>query len=131
MLYPDFLQHYRWDAGQKRWHRRRNVQAAPTIGSVVSLTPGHGDVFYLRVPLHHVFRRSGRSDLKAPTTRAKTKKTNAKNVAEATIRQPAGGGTIRPPGTPERYDMKSSFLSRARPEAGGGTKGDTTRDAPK
>ncbi|KAF0297588.1 hypothetical protein FJT64_004932 [Amphibalanus amphitrite] len=53
-LYPDFPQKYRWDAGQKRWHRRRNMQAAPTIGRVVSLTPRHGDVFYLRVLLHHV-----------------------------------------------------------------------------
>ena len=54
VLYPDFPKKYRWDAGQKRWHRRRNVQAAPTIGRVVSLTPRHGDVFYLRVLLHHV-----------------------------------------------------------------------------
>ncbi|XP_043203640.1 uncharacterized protein LOC122371383 [Amphibalanus amphitrite] len=54
VLYPDFPQKYRWDAGQKRWHRRRNMQAAPTIGRVVSLTPRHGDVFYLRVLLHHV-----------------------------------------------------------------------------
>ncbi|KAF0298389.1 hypothetical protein FJT64_004256 [Amphibalanus amphitrite] len=30
------------------------MQAAPTIGRVVSLTPRHGDVFYLRVLLHHV-----------------------------------------------------------------------------
>ncbi|KAF0293088.1 hypothetical protein FJT64_008988 [Amphibalanus amphitrite] len=34
VLYPDFPQKYRWDAGQKRWHRRRNMQAAPTIGRV-------------------------------------------------------------------------------------------------
>ena len=54
VLYPDFPQHYRWDAGQRRWRRRRNVQAAPTIGRLVSLTPRHGDVFYLRVLLHHV-----------------------------------------------------------------------------
>ncbi|KAF0290947.1 hypothetical protein FJT64_010897 [Amphibalanus amphitrite] len=54
VLYPDFPQKYRWDAGQKRWHQRRHMQAAPTIGRVVSLTPRHGDVFYLRVLLHHV-----------------------------------------------------------------------------
>ena len=54
VLYPDFPLHYRWDAGGKRWLRRRNLQTAPTIGRVVTLAPRHGDVFYLRILLHHV-----------------------------------------------------------------------------
>ena len=54
ILYADFPHKYRWVPGTKRWLRRSNVLAAPTIGRVVSLTPRHGDVFYLRVLLHHV-----------------------------------------------------------------------------
>ena len=64
VLYPDLPLHCRWDAGQKRWIRRRNVLAAPTIGRVVSLTPRHGDVFYLRVLLHHVPGAATFSDLR-------------------------------------------------------------------
>ncbi|KAF0301859.1 hypothetical protein FJT64_003070 [Amphibalanus amphitrite] len=54
LLYPDFPSRYTWQAGQKVWRKRRQQQAAEAIGRVVSLSPRHGDVFYLRVLLHHV-----------------------------------------------------------------------------
>ena len=54
LLYPDFPRHCRWDKGRRRWVRRQNYQAAPTIGRVVSVSPRQGDVFYLRLLLHHV-----------------------------------------------------------------------------
>ena len=64
VLYPEFPRLYRWDKGQKQWFRRRNVLASPTIGRVVSLTPRHGDVFYLRVLLHHVPGATAFTDLR-------------------------------------------------------------------
>ncbi|KAF0314588.1 hypothetical protein FJT64_014988 [Amphibalanus amphitrite] len=54
LLYPDFPRHCRWDKGRRNWVRRQNHQAAPTIGRVVSVSPRQGDVFYLRLLLHHV-----------------------------------------------------------------------------
>ena len=54
LLYSDFPSHYTWQAGQKVWRKRRQRQATEAIGRVVSLSPRHGDVFYLRVLLHHV-----------------------------------------------------------------------------
>ena len=54
LLYPDFPARYTWQAGQKVWKKRAYQQATEAIGRVVSLSPRHGDVFYLRVLLHHV-----------------------------------------------------------------------------
>ncbi|XP_043242049.1 uncharacterized protein LOC122391808 [Amphibalanus amphitrite] len=54
LLYPDFPSAYTWQAGQKVWRKRRQRQATEAIGRVVSLSPRHGDVFFLRVLLHHV-----------------------------------------------------------------------------
>ena len=54
LLYPDFPSRYTWQAGQKVWRKRRQQQATEAIGRVVYLSPRHGEVFYLRVLLHHV-----------------------------------------------------------------------------
>ena len=54
LLYPDFPSRYTWQAGQKVWRKRRQQQATEAIGRVVSLSPRHGDIFFLRVLLHHV-----------------------------------------------------------------------------
>lgn len=54
LLYPDFPARYTWQAGQKVWRKRRQQQATEAIGRVVSLSPRHGETFYLRVLLHHV-----------------------------------------------------------------------------
>ena len=54
LCYPDFPRHYRWEKGRRLWVRRQNYQAAPTIGRVVNVSPRQGDVFYLRLLLHHV-----------------------------------------------------------------------------
>ena len=62
ILFPDFPRHYVWRNGQ--WRKRQNAQAAPTIGRVVSLTPRHGDLFYLRVLLHHVPGATSFADLR-------------------------------------------------------------------
>ena len=52
--YPDFPRHCSWVQKHRRWTKRRNHQTAPTIGRVVSVSPRQGDVFYLRMLLHHV-----------------------------------------------------------------------------
>ena len=54
LLYPEFPAHYTWQNGQKVWRKRAYQQAHDTIGRVVSISPRHGDVFFLRVLLHHV-----------------------------------------------------------------------------
>ena len=54
LLYPNFPRHYAWHSGNKKWAKRRNRQTNVTIGRVVSMSPQHGDVYYLRVLLHQV-----------------------------------------------------------------------------
>ena len=54
LRYPDFPRHCRWDKSRRRWIRRQNHQAAPTIGRVVTVSPRQGDIFYLRMLLHHI-----------------------------------------------------------------------------
>ena len=54
VLYGDFPRHYTWNTARKTWQKRRRQQTAETIGRVVSVSPRHGEVFYLRILLHHV-----------------------------------------------------------------------------
>ena len=54
ILYPNFPEQYAWKADRKVWQERERQQKVHAIGRVVSLSPRHGDVFYLRVLLHHV-----------------------------------------------------------------------------
>lgn len=54
ILYGDFPRHYTWDSTRKRWNKRKIQRKAVTIGRVVSVSPRHGEVFYLRILLHHV-----------------------------------------------------------------------------
>ncbi|KAF0311032.1 hypothetical protein FJT64_001862 [Amphibalanus amphitrite] len=50
--------------GQKVWRKRRQQQATEAIGRVVYLSPRHGEVFYLRVLLHHVPGAASFEDLR-------------------------------------------------------------------
>ena len=54
ILYGDFPGQYTWNENKKVWQKRCRRQGAETIGRVVSVSPRHGEVFYLRVLLHHV-----------------------------------------------------------------------------
>ena len=51
MTYVDFPKKYVWDKKDKKWRKRK--QASDTIGRVHSVNPLAGDVFYLRILLHH------------------------------------------------------------------------------
>ena len=51
MTYVDFPKKYVWDKKSKTWRKRK--QASDTIGRVHSVHPVAGDVFYLRILLHH------------------------------------------------------------------------------
>ncbi|XP_043243545.1 uncharacterized protein LOC122392568 [Amphibalanus amphitrite] len=64
LLYPDFPSGYTWQVGQKVWRKRRQQQATEAIGRVVYLSPRHGEVFYLRVLLHHVPGAASFEDLR-------------------------------------------------------------------
>ena len=52
LLYGDFPRQYTWKNDRKVWQKRCRRQE--TIGRVVSVSPRHGEVFYLRILLHHV-----------------------------------------------------------------------------
>ena len=50
-MYVDFPLYFAWNQSRKEWKaRQRNVA---TIGRVVTVHPLAGDVFYLRMLLHH------------------------------------------------------------------------------
>ena len=51
LTYVDFPKKFVWDKDTKEWRERK--QESDTIGRVHSVTPAAGDVFYLRVLLHH------------------------------------------------------------------------------
>ena len=52
ILYPEFPQKYRYDTTNKKWVKRINRSDA--IGRICSVSPNQGEVFYLRMLLHHV-----------------------------------------------------------------------------
>jgi len=52
--YHDVVEAYLWNKKEKRWQRRRNQQAKPTIGRMYSCHPAAGERFYLRLLLTHV-----------------------------------------------------------------------------
>ena len=54
ILYADFPRQYTYLAGTKMWRRRVRQLRTETIGRIVSLSPQHGEVYYLRVLLCHV-----------------------------------------------------------------------------
>ena len=49
--YVDFPKHFTWDSGTKTWKERKG--AFDTIGRVHSIHPASGDLFFLRMLLHH------------------------------------------------------------------------------
>ena len=49
--YVDFPKHFTWDSSNKAWKQRKG--AFDTIGRVHSIHPAAGDVFFLRMLLHH------------------------------------------------------------------------------
>ena len=51
LTYVDFPKKYVWDKKTKTWRKRK--RASDTIGRVHSVHPVAGDVFYLRILLHH------------------------------------------------------------------------------
>ena len=55
ILYCNFPQFYTWQSTQKCWRRRARInEGSPTaIGSVYSVHPSQGELFYLRLSLHH------------------------------------------------------------------------------
>ena len=54
LRYSEFPRHCSWNKQRRRWNRRQNRQAAPTIGRVANVSPQQGDVFFLRILLNHV-----------------------------------------------------------------------------
>ena len=51
IVYVDFPESLTWSTGEKQWKWRKN--ASDTIGRVHSVHPAAGDVYYLRMLLHH------------------------------------------------------------------------------
>ena len=63
ILYPDFPQHFTWNAGGKKWTRRRrggNIGRIPMI----SLNSHQSELFYLRLLLHNKAGATSFEDLK-------------------------------------------------------------------
>ena len=51
VTYVDFPEVFTWSTGEKQWKIRKNVSA--TIGRIHSVHPVAGEVYYLRMLLHH------------------------------------------------------------------------------
>ena len=51
LRYVDFPKHFTWNKATKQWNKRKSH--FDTIGRVHSMNPMAGDVFYLRMLLHH------------------------------------------------------------------------------
>ena len=64
ITYVDFPESLTWNSGDKEWRWRKN--ASDTIGRIHSVHPAAGDVYYLRMLLHHDHSKgkTGFDDLK-------------------------------------------------------------------
>ena len=51
--YADFPRYYVWDGTKKEWKKRKRSMSFQTIGRSYSIHPTAGEVFYLRMLLHH------------------------------------------------------------------------------
>ena len=54
LKYCDFPEAYTWNKTKKQWKRRVRQQRWVNIGRVYAVHPNTGDLFYLRVLLHHL-----------------------------------------------------------------------------
>ena len=52
LIYVDFPEQFTWDTKVKEWKKRKNLPS-DTIGRVHAVNPVAGDVYYLRMLLHH------------------------------------------------------------------------------
>ena len=57
--YVDFPESLTWNTGKKQWNWRKNV--SDTIGRIHSVHPAAGEVYYLRMLLHHDHSKGKRS----------------------------------------------------------------------
>lgn len=54
LVYADYPSLFRWDSGMLRWVKRKREDRDKTIGRVFFVSPRAGELYYLRLLLHHV-----------------------------------------------------------------------------